>query len=76
MQRGLRSAAAGLEPALSRGGGEVDLSLSGRPDPGARSPVGLLAWAATELAAGHQARSRQLTRQAAQENAAHPTYYG
>ncbi len=72
----LRSAAAGLLPALQRGGGEVELDLGGRPAPGVRHPVGLLAEAAGEYAAGRTSAAWALVNQARRDNAAHPSYYG
>jgi endo-1,4-beta-D-glucanase Y len=72
----LREAAANLLPALERGGGEVNLNLGGNPSPGTSNPVGLLALAAGNWAAGHAASAWALLGRADAENASHPTYYG
>jgi endo-1,4-beta-D-glucanase Y len=72
---GLKAAAAGLLPALRRSGGEVELDLGGDPDPGVRSPLGLLAMAAGQYASGDQRAARSLVQVAATSNLAHPTYY-
>lgn len=73
---GLRGAAASLLPVLHGAHGTVDLDLHGRPAPGTSAPVGLLAEAAAEMAAGNQVGAGQLTGRAQRENAVHPTYYG
>lgn len=73
---GLRRAAAGLGPTLRRDHGMVDLALDGRPDPGVRHPVGLLAEAATDMAAGRTSAGWTLVGRAMGLNRAHPTYYG
>lgn len=73
---GLRQAAAGLAPVLQRDHGMVDLAPDGRPDPGVSSPVGLLAEAAADLAAGRGGAAWALVARADQQNRSHPTYYG
>lgn len=73
---GLRAAAASLGPKLQRDHGMVDLTLNGRPDPGVSHPVGTLAEAATDIAAGRGPAAWGLVRQAIAANQAHPTYYG
>lgn len=73
---GLRAAAAALLPALLRGGGEVNLDLGGHPSPGTRAPVGRLALAAGEWAAGHGQTAWGDVEEAARSNRSHPTYYG
>lgn len=72
----LRAAAAGLLPALERGKGQVDLALDGRPDPGVGHPIGELAEAAAEWAAGRDSKASALERSAARQNDDHPSYYG
>lgn len=72
----LRAAAAGLLPALQRGDGEVNLDLGGHPAPGTRAPVGRLAAAAAEWAAGRTQQAWSLVETAARANRSHPTYYG
>lgn len=73
---GLRAAAASLGPKLRREHGMVDLTLNGRPDPGVSHPVGTLAEAAADIAAGRAPAAWGLVRQAIVANRAHPTYYG
>lgn len=73
---GLRKAASALGPTLRREHGMVDLALSGTPDPGVSAPVGTLAEAATEIAAGRASTAWSLVGQAIGANRIHPTYYG
>lgn len=73
---GLRAAAAGLLPALQRGGGDVNLDLGGHPSPGSPAPVGHVAVAAAQWAAGQPKEAWAALREAAQGNGSHPTYYG
>lgn len=72
---GLRRAAAGLLPALQRGGGRVGLDLRGLPSPGESSPVGLLAEAAGEYASGSTSSAEQLVGRADTEVQGQPSYY-
>jgi endoglucanase len=71
----LRSAASGLLPALQRGGGEVELDLGGHPAPGKADPIGFLALAAGDWAAGHQTTAWGLVGKAEQIDQSQPTYY-
>ncbi|MCU4186282.1 hypothetical protein K6U06_18090 [Acidiferrimicrobium sp. IK] len=71
-----RAAAAGLLPALRRGGGQLELDLGGKPSPGLPSPVGTLALAAATAASGDQPAAAALEAKAAAADRAHPTYYG
>lgn len=71
----LRQSAAGLLPALERGDGKVNLTLGGNATPGTTSPIGLLAEAAGDWAAGNRSGAWALVGQADQANNAHPTYY-
>ncbi len=73
---GLHRAAAGLAPVLRRDHGMVDLAPDGRPDPGVSSPVGLLAEAAADMAAGRGGAAWELVDRADRQNHSHPTYYG
>jgi endoglucanase len=71
----LRAAAAGLRPALGRGHDEVELNLGGHPSPGVKSPLGFLAVAGADWAAGDQGAAWTELEQAARADHAHPTYY-
>ena len=72
---GLRAAAAGLLPALQRGGGELELDLGGHPDPGVRTPIGRIPLAAAEWASGHSQAAWSDLAAAARTNQSNPTYY-
>lgn len=72
----LRSSAAALLPALERGGGEVGLNLGGHPAPGVANPVGRVALAAAQWAAGQRQQAWGTLADAARAEQSHPSYYG